>query len=117
MRVTNDQNATRKGAKLNAEQLKQHDQTSGHSLTEIEERGISGDDKVHSATEQHLSANPLIDNVLTYLDLMARLHVPKRTLERLVSKSQIPHIKLGRHVRFYWPEIEAWLRNQKRSRV
>lgn len=59
----------------------------------------------------------LFDNsVLTYQDLVSRLQTPKRTLERLVSKGEIPYKRLGRQVRFYWPDIVDWLRNQKGSR-
>lgn len=51
--------------------------------------------------------------VLDYGEMATRLKCSRRMLERLVSKKQIPHKKVGRHVRFYWPEIEAWLSNDK----
>lgn len=49
------------------------------------------------------------DNVLTYQDLTQKLKLSKRALERLVSKSEIPHKRIGRQVRFYWPDIVKWL--------
>ena len=91
---------------------------SGQARPRIDSSGISDDDTVCSAIEPHLSANPLFDNqALTYADLVLRLKTPKRTLERLVSKGQIPHKRLGaRQVRFYWPDIVTWLRDQGERR-
>ena len=84
--------------------------------TEGEISGTSGDDRAQSANTQQLSAKEGVALfeilVLTYPDLVARLQTPKRTLERLVSKNQIPHKRLGKQVRFYWPDIVDWLRNQ-----
>jgi excisionase family DNA binding protein len=75
-------------------------------------------ERVHSAKEPQPSANPLFDNqVLTYRDLVTRLQIPLRTLERLVSKDEIPHKRFGYHVRFYWPDVLDWLRNQKGTRT
>lgn len=86
-----------------------------------DQNGISADDTLQSATKHHLSANtddgaPLFDNLLTYTDLIPRTQIPKRTLERLVSKREIPCIRLGNQVRFYWPDVLEALRNQKGSR-
>ncbi len=53
----------------------------------------------------------LFENCMTYEDVMPRLKMSKRTLERLVSKGEIPHKRIGRYVRFYWPAIEKWLLN------
>lgn len=79
--------------------------------TQNDKNGISVDDRVHSANETLGSANQLFDNsVLTYPEVMQRLRIPRRTLERLVSKDQIPHRRFGRNVRFYWPELVEWLK-------
>lgn len=47
--------------------------------------------------------------ILTYDELSKRLRIPRRTIERYVSKDQIPHNRIGRSVRFYWPAIVEWL--------
>lgn len=83
----------------------------------IDKNGVSGDDSVYSAKEYNESANQLSDNsVLTYRDMVVRLQVPKRTLERLVSKGEIPHRRCGHFVRFYWPDVLDWLRSKKGAR-
>src|SRR5438045_511825 len=65
----------------------------------------------------HPSSFSLFDNlVLTYEDMVDRLRIPKRSLERMVASAQIPHRKVGRHVRFYWPAIVDWLQNDKGAR-
>lgn len=51
------------------------------------------------------------NQIITYDELAARIRVPRRTLERYVSKKEIPHNKIGRHVRFYWPAIVEWLQH------
>lgn len=66
----------------------------------------------HSARDGN-TPEQLTGEVLMYADLVARLQLGKRTIERMVSKDEIPHKKIGKFVRFYWPEIEDWLRNQK----
>ena len=73
----------------------------------MESQGLSG---------QSVNSHMLFDKALTYRDMTARLQIPQRTLERLVSKGEIPHKRLGRHVRFFWPDIVDWLRNQKGAR-
>lgn len=92
---------------------------SGAISARIEKNGLCGDSSVCSATDIHQTANPFFDNqALTYADLVVRLQTPRRTLERLVSKGQIPHKRLGpRQVRFYWPDIVAWLQNQKGAKI
>lgn len=62
------------------------------------------------------SAASLSDNCMTYLDLVPVLKMSKRSIERLVSKGLIPHKRIGRHVRFYWPAIEKWLQNDGAKR-
>lgn len=54
--------------------------------------------------------------VLSYDELAERIKIPRRTLERLVSNGGIPHRKVGRAVRFYWPAIEDWLRGDAKAR-
>lgn len=84
------------------------------------EGGKAGFDDRQSAGDTVESAKSRLseNDVMTYAELCARLNLPKRTVERLVSKSQIPHRKIGKRcVRFYWPAIEAWLLDQKGAKA
>jgi excisionase family DNA binding protein len=54
--------------------------------------------------------------IVTYDELVERLKVPRRTLERYVSKGKIPHRRLGKRVLFYWPAIVQWLQNDGAKR-
>jgi excisionase family DNA binding protein len=58
----------------------------------------------------------MLDEILSYEDVSHRLKLPRRTLERLVSKDEIPHKRIGRTVRFYWPDIMAWFHGQGANR-
>lgn len=58
----------------------------------------------------------LIDEILNYEQLCARLKLPKRTVERMVSKDEIPYKRIGRTIRFYWPDVMAWFRGQGAKR-
>ena len=60
------------------------------------------------------SPQQLFDNeALTYDEVAERLRLSRRSLERLVAANKIPHRKLGRAVRFYWPQIVDWLARKK----
>lgn len=53
----------------------------------------------------------LIENqALTYDELAPLVKMSVRTLQRRVAAGTIPFHKDGGLVRFFWPEIEAWLR-------
>ena len=54
-----------------------------------------------------------LDRLLTYDQLAITLQVNPGTLRNWVSQQYIPHIKLGRAVRFDPHTIEKWL--QKRT--
>jgi excisionase family DNA binding protein len=50
------------------------------------------------------------DDLLTYDEIAARLHVKKTVVRKWVERRQIPHLRIGnRTVRFRVAEIEAWL--------
>ena len=58
---------------------------------------------------------PLFDNqLLTYEEAAERLKLGRRTLERLVSRERIPYRRVGRNVRFYWPQLVDWLSPKQR---
>jgi hypothetical protein len=57
--------------------------------------------------------------LLTPVELADRLKVPatwvrERTRSRDLQGDVIPHLRLGRYIRFQWgsPELEAWLRRR-----
>lgn len=55
-------------------------------------------------------ATPGVEPMITYRELAARTGIPTGTLAWWVRERRIPHVRLGaRHVRFRWPEIQAWL--------
>ena len=47
---------------------------------------------------------------LTVDDLCDRLKLKKSYVYELTFTKKIPHIKIGRHLRFKWEEIEKWLK-------
>lgn len=46
---------------------------------------------------------------LTIEELCDRLKLKKSYIYDLTFTKKIPHIKVGRHLRFKWDEIEKWL--------
>jgi hypothetical protein len=57
--------------------------------------------------------------LLTAEDLAKRLRVPtswirEQTRSRSLQGDPLPHLRLGRYVRFQWgsPELQAWLRRR-----
>jgi hypothetical protein len=67
--------------------------------------------------EQLGSKKPLVQfELLTAEQLAERLNVPatwvrEQTRSRALDTDPLPHLRLGRYVRFRWesPELEAWL--------
>jgi len=60
----------------------------------------------------------LFDNpklVWTYRELSREIGVPVSTLTKLVMQARIPHVKIGRLVRFQPKEIAAWLNRQRKA--
>ncbi len=62
--------------------------------------------------------------LLTAEQLAERLNVPPswvrdRTRSRALGADPLPHLRLGRYVRFCWdsPELEAWLRRRLFTKV
>jgi hypothetical protein len=69
---------------------------------------------------EHLgSEKPPLDRgfeLLTAVELAERLRVPvswirEQTRSRSLNDDPLPHLRLGRYVRFQWgsPELDAWL--------
>jgi hypothetical protein len=58
-------------------------------------------------------------DLLTAEELAARLNVPaswirEQTRSRSLTGDPLPHLRLGRYVRFQWdsPELQGWLRRR-----
>jgi excisionase family DNA binding protein len=49
------------------------------------------------------------DQLLTSEELALRLNVPKGWPLEQARAGTIPHLRLGRYVRFSWPAVEEWL--------
>ena len=55
-----------------------------------------------------------VGELLDSAELAARLRLPEswvrsRTRARTPKVERIPHLQLGRYIRFSWPEVSAWL--------
>ena len=54
-----------------------------------------------------------VDEVMNYRGLSAYLKFAQGTLRHWVMQGKIPHIKIGRSVRFDKKQIDAWLEENK----
>jgi hypothetical protein len=66
------------------------------------------------AAVRDMSANSSFGELLDAEQLAVRLNVPpswvrSRTRARTPKDERIPHVPLGRYIRFSWPEVSAWL--------
>ena len=55
------------------------------------------------------------DGLLTADEVAARLKVQPSWVKKAARANRIPNVPVGRYLRFSWPDIEAWLENQKRG--
>jgi excisionase family DNA binding protein len=51
----------------------------------------------------------MTDRLLDAEEVAERLAVPKSWVLESARSGAIPHMRLGRYVRFSWPDVEAWL--------
>ena len=61
---------------------------------------------------------PAPDRLLDVQEAAALLNVPQSWIYQHVrtrARNQLPHIKLGKYLRFSEPEINAWLRQLRRE--
>jgi hypothetical protein len=73
---------------------------------------------------EHLGSNKPVaaatSELLTPAELASRLRVPVSWIREgtrsrnLLGEDPIPHLRLGRYIRFQWgsPELEAWLKRR-----
>lgn len=57
-------------------------------------------------------ASNINEQLLTVDDLAAKLQLAKQTIYNRVSANEIPHVKIGRSLRFRPSEIERWIIEQ-----
>jgi len=55
-------------------------------------------------------------DVLTIDELAVYLKIPKSTLYKLVREGSVPCQKIGKHWRFHKDAIDAWLKQQPRTK-
>ncbi len=53
--------------------------------------------------------------LLTAEEVASRLGVQTSWVSKAARANRIPHICVGRYRRFRWPDIEAWLEDQRRG--
>lgn len=54
----------------------------------------------------------MTDRLLDAAEVAARLHIPKTWVLEEARQGRIPHVRLGRYVRFSWPAVERWLEEE-----
>ena len=53
------------------------------------------------------------ESLMTIDELSEYLSIPKGSIYNMVHERRLPHIKLGRRVRFVKEEIDEWLERQR----
>jgi excisionase family DNA binding protein len=53
------------------------------------------------------------DRLLTAAEIAERLNVPESWVRQEARADRMPHIRLGRYVRFDWPAVVVWLEEQR----
>jgi excisionase family DNA binding protein len=53
------------------------------------------------------------ERLLTAAELAELLSVPAGWPLEQARAGNLPHLRLGRYVRFSWPDVEEWLQNVK----
>jgi excisionase family DNA binding protein len=54
-----------------------------------------------------------VERLLNAAELAERLNVPAKWPLEQARAGNIPHMRLGRYVRFSWPDVETWLQDLK----
>lgn len=58
------------------------------------------------------SVAPLEDPILTIPEVARYLKISKSKIYSLVSREEIPHLKIGRNVRILRKDLQAWMEKQ-----
>lgn len=70
-----------------------------------------------------MAENPEVNpsGILTPEELAKRLKVPRGWISEKVrtrkqgSTARLPHFKVGKYLRFYWPDVSAWLMSTRQG--
>lgn len=54
------------------------------------------------------------DDLMTGPEVMQRLRISKRTMDRMIERRTIPPVYVGRHVRFDWSDVRAFIERSKK---
>lgn len=49
------------------------------------------------------------DRLLTAAEVAERLSVSREWVYQEARAGRVPHVRLGRSIRFRWPDVQAWL--------
>lgn len=74
----------------------------------------SRDDREPKLRVVNMTSNRVEDRLLTVADVAEYLGLSVGTVYNKVSRGEIPHVKLGRAVRFRRSEIDRWIDAQSR---
>lgn len=73
-----------------------------------------------SQKSANLTLEKTVNEILTPAQLAERLQVgvswiyeQTRSRASVRNSDPLPHIQMGRYLRFYWPDICAWLEHRK----
>lgn len=50
---------------------------------------------------------PEKEGLITYAEAAKRLNITRRTMEKWVIRYKLPHVRVGRIVRFNWDQLKA----------
>ena len=57
----------------------------------------------------------VVDELLTPEEVAKLLKVPRGTIYKWVHQRKIPHLKVGKHLRFVKAEVLEWVEEQRRE--
>jgi len=62
-------------------------------------------------TEDRMSVDSLAEPLLNAAEAAQLLHVPRSTLYELVRSRHLPHVRVGRTLRFTRPDLADWVQS------
>jgi excisionase family DNA binding protein len=70
-----------------------------------------------SPTDPAATASPLSEPLLDSEAAAALLSVRRSWIYEAVRDGRLPHVKVGRHIRFLRTDLESWVFAQRRGRL
>lgn len=59
--------------------------------------------------------HPSNEKLMTVQEVCEWLTISRWSLYQMVSRGQIPHVKLGRRLRFVYSELDLWVQRNKKE--